>query len=197
MSRNRGTIDCACGLWAFQTERFFPPGDSSLLTPERYLAEIGWALCPYIGPKKVIGSEADGYGYRADLVGDRYRYLDPAEAGQEHRGSSFGGGPHGRFTEPELACRYLDVPPEDRYRYRRLDCVFCRRLYVGWYRQDPVDVLAVGVYDWAELPGFRLYDTSHWHSFNDEPGKEDLRNVREWTPEKLAALAKRWNEEER
>lgn len=197
MSRNRCTIDCACSLWSFQTERFFAPGDPSLLTPEQYLAEIGWTDCPYIGPKKVAGSEADGYGYNAHLVGDHYRYLDPAEAGQKNRGSSFGGGPHGRFTEPELACRYLDVPMEDRYRLRRLDCVFCRRPYVGWYRQDPVNVLLVGVYDWADLPGFRLYDTSYWWAFNDEPSDRDKAPVREWTAEKLAALAKRWNEEER
>lgn len=128
MSRNRCTTDCACGLWSFQTERFFAPGDPSLLTEEAYFQAIGWPDCPY-RPSADPEHAAKGYGYRADLVGDCYRYLDPAEAGQKYRGSSFGGGPHGRFTEPELACRYLDVPPEDRYRYRRLDCVFCCRPY--------------------------------------------------------------------
>lgn len=184
MSRNRCSTDCYCGLWSFQTESFFPPGDPSLLTEQQYLDAIGFEDCPY----RLIG-----HGYDARLVGEHFSWELRDENGKLVGYSS---NVRVGYTRV-LSGAYLDVPPEDRYRFRKLECVFCRRLYVGWYRQDPVNVLLAGKYDWADLPGFRLYDTSFFHAFNDEPSKEDLTNMREWTPAKLAALAKRWNEEER
>jgi len=189
MSRNLASIECECGLWRFQTEFFFDPLDPSLLTEDQYLEAIGWTDYPKGPLRRPIG-----HGYDERLVGDHFRYLAPPVEGSPYRSSS--SRREGVYQEEELSARYLSVPPEDRYRFRRLDCVFCRRPYVGWYRQDPVNVLVLDR-DWADQPGFRLYDLSYWHSFRDEPGELDKVPIRVWTPEKLAALARRWNEEER
>lgn len=182
MSRNRGSTECDCGLWRFQTETPRSVDDGSLLTADQYLAAIGWTECPYLGRHTKRGSEADGYGYESRLVGERHYWYSADGRG----GASY---PHPDYPERRLVARYVDVPPEARYRYRRLECPFCRRQYVGWYARHPHNEL-------TEAPAYELYDTSFWHSFNDEPADEDVANVREWTPEKLAALARRWNEEE-
>jgi hypothetical protein len=108
----------------------------------------------------------------------------------DQRGYGFASHKHGEYTEQVLVAQYDRVPEEDRYRFRKLRCVLCKVLYVGWYIRQPQKV------DAEDVLKYDLYDTSYFHAFNDEPSDEDLREKREWTPQKLEALARRWNETE-
>lgn len=190
MSRNRSTTQCDCGLWAFQTERILPLDEILLLTQEAYFDVID---LPKDHPwRSGNGSYGPwGYGYAERLHGSHFMYHPPGNkrACASHR--------HGVYTEARLVADYKPVPEADRYRYRRLECVFCGRTYAGWYRRDPVNDLDVQPdAPLEDRPHYELYDTSFFWAFNDEPAEKDGPK-RTWSAQKLAALAKRWNEEER
>jgi hypothetical protein len=191
MSRNRSSTACECGLWSFRTEAVVPAVDPLLLTESAYFDAAGFPLDHrwrrgnvWMRDGVQVGDPFWGYGYREDLAGPWYMYRVPGDP-------SGGSSSHHRhpYTERVLIAMYDSVPPEDRYRFRKLQCVFCRRLYAGYYLRQPQQIDRERTYE--------LYDTSFFHAFNDEPSDEDLREMREWTPEKLAALAARWNLEER
>jgi hypothetical protein len=196
VSRNRSSTTCECGLWSFQTEREIPIDDPTLLTEAAYFDAIGFAADHpwrrgnrWMRDGREMGEPCWGYGYRADLEGPVFMYVKPGTP-VDQRGYGFASHKHGEYTEQVLVAQYDRVPEEDRYRFRKLRCVLCKVLYVGWYIRQPQKV------DAEDVLKYDLYDTSYFHAFNDEPSDEDLREKREWTPQKLEALARRWNETE-
>lgn len=83
----------------------------------------------------------------------------------------------------ELAWTYAVPNRRDRYRWKRIQCPLCRRLYAGWYVMQPA---------FLELPRYELYDTSYWHSGNDEPAPEDEAGAIQWTREALETAVREY-----
>lgn len=78
------------------------------------------------------------------------------------RGWGYGFNSH---LDGDPAFAYVD--PEKRYRWRKVECPFCRVVYAGWYCAETCLR--------AETPwSYVLYDTSYWSTFDDEPGPADL-----------------------
>lgn len=65
--------------------------------------------------------------------------------------------------------------------FAKVVCPLCRREFLGYFH--PPDVPQ---YDGPE---WKLYDTSYWSTYNDEPGPEDVRNLRD-PAEVLSGAAK-------
>lgn len=78
---------------------------------------------------------------------------------------------------------YARIPYDQRIRFAGIDCLFCHRKYWGWYVLDPYPVDAEGNPDIGEddeeSGRYRLFGTSYYHAFNDEPCDEDLALVRD------------------
>ena len=172
MSRYRTSTVCKCG-WNLGGD--LPFGDASLMTEEQYIEEIDWEDCPY---------SPHGYGFRDDLVGPTYWWHGP-----NHSGASYPVPGHTR----ELLVEYLPVPGSDHYRYAKIECPICLRLYVGWYVHAPWTRYKDGTEDrWYEF-----YDTSFYWAFNDEPDERDVENLRELTADEIKAALSDWVEKRR
>jgi hypothetical protein len=65
--------------------------------------------------------------------------------------------------------------------FAKVICPLCLTEFVGWF--CPPDMP-----QW-DGPEWRIYDTSYWSSYNDEPDEEDKRNRRD-PAEVLASLKK-------
>jgi hypothetical protein len=101
-----------------------------------------------------------GYGYRDDLVGAVLRYPPPKD---------YQGG-----VVREVLWEYVHLPKTEWYRWRRIHCPLCGRQYAGWYRRVPDRRYPDGTFGPSCL---ELYDTSFYHSFDDEPAAEDEASV--------------------
>ncbi len=169
MSVNRCSTDCACGFWSFQHEGSIPVGDSSLMTLDYYLDLIGDTR-----DRSNYGHRY-GYGYRDDLTGKVYGWYHPNGGF-----ASYDAGPE---YEKRLMWEYESIPEEARYRWRKLKCPFCNRLYAGWYRLQPHGYTR---------NNYELYDTSYFHAFNDEPDLKDDVWVLEWTVTEVKLMVEQW-----
>jgi hypothetical protein len=69
-----------------------------------------------------------------------------------------------------LNCPYAVHGYHDGTLFGKVVCPLCRTEYLGWFAPPRGS---------SEGPYWRIYDTSYWSSFNDEPGKEDKRNWRD------------------
>jgi len=183
MSRNRCSTSCECGFWSFQrgTDNEVPVNDPGLMTQAEYLKAIGWENCPY--NENGGRSACAGWSFRDDLNGKTF----PAWRSKNGMGWTNAsipcGGAEGWNYEPQV---YGDVPPDQRYRYRKVTCPLCRRSFVGWYVQQPkID---------DDDRCYEIYDTSFWHAFNDEPSDKDEEGVINWTPETVAQALREFAE---
>lgn len=168
MSRNRCDVRCECGWYSFGGA-VLPFGDPDLMTGSRYAALVETRYSP-----------DPGIGFRDDLCGRVfYSWYSPDGNGV----ASFD---CGRGYEKRLSARYAVVPEEDRYRWAKLQCPICRRLYAGWFVLQPWVVE-------GRVPGeprYELVDTSFFWAFNDEPSDRDEAQLVEWDePRLVAALA--------
>jgi hypothetical protein len=55
--------------------------------------------------------------------------------------------------------------------FGKIVCPLCRTEFVGWFREPEMPK-----YDGPE---WRVYDTSYWSTYNDEPGKADVAKWRD------------------
>ncbi len=182
MSRNRSQVSCACGYWSFarSADAEVPVDDPGLLTQRQYFQAIDWEDCPYhegAGP-----SASGGWGFRNDLDGHTF----PAWRSKDGNGwTNAVHSPEPRsnwIAEPQV---FSHVPPEARYRYRKVTCPICRRRYAGWYVQQP---------KCGEPAVYEIYDTSYWYAYNDEPSERDEQGVLHWTHETIMAALREYLE---
>lgn len=176
MSRNRTTTTCSCGFWDFrrqpeQSSRL--PGDPALVSWLQLCVQRGWELRPERQP---------GWGFREDLQGAVHSWFRSPD------GTSLG--PQGDGRTVRVETRWGHVPPEDRYRFARVDCGVCHRRYAGWYVLQPRQVPPRA----DDPPAYEIYDTSYWHSFNDEPCRDDLDGAVDWSGELLAQAVREFAE---
>lgn len=61
--------------------------------------------------------------------------------------------------------------PDRATLFGKIVCSLCRTEFVGWFRAPELPQ-----YDGPE---WRVYDTSYWSSYNDEPGKSDRAHWRD------------------
>lgn len=171
MSRNRSNTACVCRFWALVPNRV-PKDAPSLLTADAYFAAIGWPDSPY-------KESSRGYGFEDRNNGVSVFGYET----EDGMGSS--NCPNPRYPKKVLWARYAEVPEADRYRFRKLQCAVCRRLYVGWYVLQPW-VLEGQWWSISDGPVYSLYDTSYWYAFNDEPHAKDEADAIDWTGRLLA-----------
>ena len=166
MSRNRNETRCACGLWDFASDHGTAAiNDPTLLTSDEY-----WS--PH------FRAFDRGYGFRENCHGNVYHWVQRRDG----RVVSICNSPVPGWDR-ELAWTYAVPSKRDRYRWRRLECPLCRRIFAGWYVQQPASL---------HPPVYELYDTSYFHAQNDEPAPEDIANLIEWTPAMLADAAREY-----
>lgn len=169
MSVNRCSTDCACGFWSFHHEGSIPVGASSLMTLDYYLDLIGDTR------DRSNSGHNYGYGYRDDLQGEVAFWYDPSGGF-----ANFDAGPG---YERRVMWEYESIPEADRYRWRKLECPFCNRIYAGWYRLQPHGGIR---------SDYELYDTSYFHAFSDEPCRKDDERLREWTVAEVRRMVFYW-----
>lgn len=175
MSRNRCSTLCECGFWDFNDA--VPVGDSSLMTQREYFKAIGWEDCPY--HENAGNSRSGGWGFRDDLNGKTFPAWRSKD-GMSWTNAVYPRDPERWIYEPQT---YASVPPDQRYRYRKIECPICRRRYVGWFVQQPK---MVG----GDSPVFEIYDTSFWDAYNDEPSDKDREGVINWSRDLLVEAAR-------
>lgn len=174
MSRNRCDTECSCGFWKFQDVRTLPIDDGLLMTEDEYLRAIDWVDCPY---RNNLGLGWSEHRYRERE--DFYMYDSP-------EGNCSTTSPRPGW-KPRLIARYEPVPHSLRFRFRKLECPICRRLYAGWYVRQPHVIEPT-----PEPPVYELSDTSFYYAFNDEPSDRDEENVIRWTPEEIVGALRAW-----
>jgi hypothetical protein len=181
MSRNRCDSSCQCRFWSFDDERELPEGSEGLMTFEAYLRKTGMKDGD---PWMNNSGHGWGYGYRDDLHGYRsHQYLRSGETNPNNRSWTNGPLPPGAIILAEHINE--PVPEEKRYMVRYLECPLCQAKFAGWYRAQVGEVTRHrdGRVETKPIT-YELYDTSYWHSFNDEPASDGSdRAKRSITPE--------------
>jgi len=145
------------------------------MTEDQYLKAINWEKCPY---------SPHGYGFRNDLAGPIYWWRGPNGSGANYPIAGY---------RRELSCEYLPVPDSDHYRFAKVECPICLRLYSGWYVHAPWTRYRDGTED----RHYELYDTSFYWAFNDEPAERDIENLREFTTPQIKEALSAWLEKRR
>lgn len=177
MSRNRGTTGCACGFWNFAVHGdALAPTDATLMTGEEY--------------QRLIGSryEPGGHYFRDDLNGTVF-YIWESPNGMGHASH------HRDGWERRISARYSSVPESERYRWAKLTCPLCLRVYVGWFVKQPWIVEPTPDFDDSMYrEQYEVVDLSYFSTFNDEPGDDDIRDVFEWTPGMVAEALREYRE---
>lgn len=172
MSSNRCETSCECGFWSWHDQRYVSPSAPGLMTNDQYMDDIG---VKKDHPYRNNYGHGNGYGYREDWEGTLDTWWRSPD------GTCSSSYPQPGYTPDHKEPR-RPVAPQDQYRFMKLECAVCHRLYVGWYRQQPSRV----------APVYELYDTSFYYAFNDEPSNLDLHLLVDWKPDEIAHVLACW-----
>lgn len=187
MSRNRASSSCECGFWNFKNTPVdnLSINDPSLRTWEQYRDDIDWkdTYAPYYLTEQYRSQGP----YQTRLEGESYWWRSPDGTG----GASF---PRDGYRKILFNLR-ASVSENERYRFCKIECSICRRLYVGHYVQQPYtiggEMLTSNI---LEPRCYELHDTSFYYAYNDKPSDRDVVNLIHWTGDLLAKAAMEYAE---